>query len=231
MSPQFPAETPRWRPRIRLHFAQSVDGAIGYVGERTAISSAEGIAYAHDLRRSHDGVLVGRNTVAIDDPQLTCRAVLGRDPRPIVLSSSLYLPPNSRLRLRTDLVVVGTEHASTRAHPVAGGRSAGPALGTWRVVEQSGDGRVDLRAFCTLMLELDIHTLLVEGGAQVLTAFMDAGLFDELSVETSSAALLPRGDAIAPLRLSRLLPDLARITRGNLGHHTVMHGYRIADGQ
>ncbi|MBV9946398.1 MAG: dihydrofolate reductase family protein, partial [Myxococcales bacterium] len=55
------------RPRVTLHFAQSLDGRIALAGERTPLSSKAGFAMAHRARAEHDAVLVGRATVRVDD--------------------------------------------------------------------------------------------------------------------------------------------------------------------
>src|SRR5260370_23509023 len=85
------------RPRVTVHFAQSLDGRIGPPGARTLLSGPEGIELAHRTRAEHDAVLVGSNTVRVDDPQLTVRACPGPQPRRIVLASTLDISPRARM--------------------------------------------------------------------------------------------------------------------------------------
>lgn len=77
------------RPRISLHFAQTLDGRIALCGLRTPLSSRAGFALAHRARAENDAVLVGRATVQVDDPQLAVPTAGARQPRRVVLASAL----------------------------------------------------------------------------------------------------------------------------------------------
>ena len=61
------------RPRVTLHFAQTLDGRIAAQGQRVMLSTPAGMACAHRARAEHDAVLVGIRTVVIDDPLLADR--------------------------------------------------------------------------------------------------------------------------------------------------------------
>ena len=66
----------RSRPRITLHFAQSLDGRIAREpgAPRAILSSPEGFVAAHRARAEHDAVLVGIHTVLLDDPVIVLHA-------------------------------------------------------------------------------------------------------------------------------------------------------------
>ena len=81
------------RPRISLHFAQTLDGRIALGGLRTPLSSRAGFELARRARTENDAVLVGRATVQVDDPRLTVPAPGARQPRRIVLASALEISP------------------------------------------------------------------------------------------------------------------------------------------
>jgi diaminohydroxyphosphoribosylaminopyrimidine deaminase / 5-amino-6-(5-phosphoribosylamino)uracil reductase len=90
------------RPYVILKMALSADGMIAAgPGRRTQITGAEAQARIHLWRAQSDAILVGRRTVEIDDPELTCRLPgLGhRSPKPIVLSRK-PLQPTSKLARR-----------------------------------------------------------------------------------------------------------------------------------
>lgn len=90
----------RDRPLVTLKLALSLDGRIAArEGERTAVTGEEALAHAHRLRATHDAVLVGRRSVAVDDPRLTARGELEprRPPRRVVLDSGLRTPVESEL--------------------------------------------------------------------------------------------------------------------------------------
>jgi 5-amino-6-(5-phosphoribosylamino)uracil reductase/diaminohydroxyphosphoribosylaminopyrimidine deaminase/5-amino-6-(5-phosphoribosylamino)uracil reductase len=168
------------RPRVTVHFAQSLDGRIGLPGARTLLSSPEGIELAHRARAEHDAVLVGSNTVRVDDPQLTVRVCSGAQPRRIVLASGLDIPLRARLLERGPGVlaigVVGraTQEAQARLE----------SMGTHvRLVEASSEGLVSLEAALCEIRRWGVERLLVEGGARVLTAFVRARAVDAMAIE------------------------------------------------
>lgn len=79
-------------------------------GDSKWISGEESRKYAHYLRGIYDCILVGKNTVLKDNPELTCRLAEGKNPLRIVLDSKLELPLNSKVfvdGLAPTLVVTG----------------------------------------------------------------------------------------------------------------------------
>lgn len=168
------------RPRVTLHFAQSLDGRIGLPGLRTPLSSPAGFELAHRVRAEHDAVLVGRRTVEIDDPRLCAAPPEARQPRRIVLASGLDVPAEARcLHGGPGTLVIGVRD---RALP---GRRAGLAdMGVeLRLVGAGPDGAVSLHEALAAIYEWGIRRLLVEGGARVLSSFLRYKLADEATIE------------------------------------------------
>ncbi len=86
------------RPFVHLKIAQSIDGRIAALeGDSRWITDEKARRMVHSLRATYDAVLVGKNTVRVDDPELTVRLVKGRNPYRIVLDSRLELPLSSRI--------------------------------------------------------------------------------------------------------------------------------------
>ena len=86
------------RPFVHLKIAQSIDGRIAALeGDSRWITDEGARKMVHRLRATYDAVLVGKNTVRVDDPELTVRLVRGRNPYRIVLDSHLELPLSSRI--------------------------------------------------------------------------------------------------------------------------------------
>jgi 3,4-dihydroxy 2-butanone 4-phosphate synthase/GTP cyclohydrolase II len=165
------------RPFVTLTYAQSVDGSIAARdGSPIRLSCDESMQMTHALRASHDGILVGVNTVINDDPSLALKGINGVNPQPIVLDSTLRLPLTARL----------LKHPS---HPLWLAASCPDpqrqtqleALGA-RIIRVGADsrGRVNLVSLLDHLGELGIKRLMVEGGAQVIRSFLEEHLADKL---------------------------------------------------
>ena len=88
------------RPLFHLKMATSLDGRIATAsGESKWITGAAARADGQRLRATHDAILVGANTVAADDPELTCRlpGLESYSPVRIVLDSKARMSPGSKL--------------------------------------------------------------------------------------------------------------------------------------
>jgi 2,5-diamino-6-(ribosylamino)-4(3H)-pyrimidinone 5'-phosphate reductase len=155
--------------RVTVNAAMSADGKIALRGATPlALSDAEDVRRVHQLRAKHDAILVGIGTVLADDPQLTVRHVPGaRNPVRVVLDSRGRTPPNARLLDGAVRTYVFTANGVGRKLPNA------------ETIE-AGEGRVDLRLALRELAARGIQSVLVEGGATVIGAFLRAGLVDEL---------------------------------------------------
>ena len=170
-------------PRVTLSYAQSLDGCIAIRrDEPYPISSPESLKMTHQLRAAHDAILVGIGTVFADDPQLTVRLAAGLDPQPIILDSHLRFPSNARLLgnprppwIVTTLDQMDMSPASEDRRTVL--KSKGAKV---FAVPASPNGRVALPAMLSTLYDLGIRTLMVEGGAKVITAFLKERLVDEV---------------------------------------------------
>lgn len=194
------------RPLFHLKMATSLDGRIATAsGESKWITGAAARADGQRLRATHDAILVGANTLARDDPELTCR-LPGLDaysPVRIVLDSRARLSPGSKLALtanRTPVWLICTKAAPSSA------REALRAQGV-EVIEVASNeqGRVDAAAAARELGRRRLTRVLVEGGGEVAAAFLKAGLVDR--VTSYQAGLLLGGDsrsAMGPLALQKL---------------------------
>lgn len=168
------------RPLVTVTYAQSLDGSITAVrGSRLAISGPESLALTHQLRAAHDAIMVGIGTVLADRPHLNVRLATGKDPQPVVLDSHLRFPlGESRLQARCLPVwVVTTENADRQKQQEL------EATGT-RVlrVPADGRGRVGLKEVLERLAALGISSLMVEGGARVITSFLSEHFVDLLVI-------------------------------------------------
>jgi len=170
----------RKRPFVHLKLASSLDGRIATrTGDARWITGEESRRRVHQLRHEYDAILVGAGTVAIDNPLLTDRSARPRR-RPlarIILDGRLNLSPTSQLaRTAREAPVV----VFTSEQVVPESASALEAEGVEVVRNVAGGGR-DLAAVLDDLSRRTLQSIIVEGGATVAAAFLEAGLVDKVS--------------------------------------------------
>jgi 3,4-dihydroxy 2-butanone 4-phosphate synthase/GTP cyclohydrolase II len=165
------------RPLVTLGYAQSIDGSIAASpGQPLALSGPQALRLTHQLRRAHAAILVGIGTVLADDPQLTVRLVEGKNPRPVVLDSRLRTPLDCRLMGHPVSPWIATLQG---ADPVK--KAQLEARGARVLPLAAGEqGRVSLPATLAMLADQGLDSLMVEGGAQVISAFLSQNLADIL---------------------------------------------------
>jgi 3,4-dihydroxy 2-butanone 4-phosphate synthase/GTP cyclohydrolase II len=166
------------RPFVTLSYAQSVDGSIAArPGQPLALSGALSMTLTHQLRVAHDAILVGIGTVLADNPRLTVRLVEGKNPQPIVADSRLRFPLSANLLCQHPLSpwIAAGEQAD------AGRQKVLEAAGA-RVlrVPMNARGQVNLTALLERLGALGIHSVMVEGGARIITSFLAERLVDHI---------------------------------------------------
>ena len=188
-------------PYVTLKFAQTLDGRIATAsGHSHWISSPPSLRFAHRLRAVHDAILVGAGTVLADNPELTCRLVRGRDPLRIVV--------DSRLRVSPDATVFSdgkkTLAAATRHAPAERRRLLEKKGIEVLEIDEDPAGSVDLHALLTLLGKREISSLLVEGGATLVTSFLKENLADRLIVILAPKIVGVGIDAVGDLGIRRM---------------------------
>ncbi len=170
-------------PVVTVTWAQSSAGAIAAEdGRPLVLSGPESMALTHRLRAAHDAILVGIVTVLSDDPLLSVRLLPGTpsQPQPVVLDSGLRFPVGARLLARPDRKP-WIFHCDEPGAAGAALEQRGARL--FRV--SRGPGGVDLYAVLQALQAEGIHSLMVEGGARVLRAFLTAGFAEQVVVTVS----------------------------------------------
>ncbi len=207
------------RPFVTLAYAQGWDGSITTRrGVVLPLSGAESTRLTHQLRSLHDGILVGIGTVLTDDPQLTVREWNGPNPQPIVVDSHLRMPHTARLF-----------HHPDRRCWVLTMRPADSALRNQAEIltlaPDSSQQHVPLTAALELLHKKGITTLMVEGGAKIITAFLRARLADAI-VMTVAPRLIGGYKAIGNLGTASMdqLPRIDPIHTQALGRDLIVWG-------
>jgi GTP cyclohydrolase II len=203
-----PVEPRDERPYVLLKYAQSLDGRIATgSGDSKWISGEAERKVSHALRAACDAVLVGSGTVLQDDPQLTVRLVPGATPMRVVLDSTLRTASTAKVFADdAPTMVFTTDKADTVRRDEL--RAAGVAL---REVP-AGPGGVDIAAVLLELRKIGVRSLMVEGGAAVITSLLAAGLVDRLVVSVSPIVIGTGVEAV-----------------GNLGVGQVAHGVRLTN--
>lgn len=173
----------RRRPWVHLKLAVSRDGMIAGEGpDRTIITGDLAQARGHLIRAFSDAVLIGAGTARADDPMLTCRlpGLEDRSPVRIVADSGANLDPGSKLaRTARDVpvwVMCGEDADRDR-------RAALEAAGVTVLVSATGaSGRLDPGKMLEHLADRGLTWLMVEGGAELAAALVNAALIDEVSL-------------------------------------------------
>lgn len=166
------------RPRIILKWAQTADGFID--AKRTVdqnipslkISTPFTQMVTHKLRSECDAILVGTNTALLDNPSLNVRSWTGKNPMRMVIDRLGVLSESSHLLDGSIETVV-----------FSGVKSCKVDKTTWIQLDFNQNILIQMMAE---LFRLKIQCLLVEGGAFLHDSFLQADLWDEIQVETSS---------------------------------------------
>jgi 2,5-diamino-6-(ribosylamino)-4(3H)-pyrimidinone 5'-phosphate reductase len=164
------------RPRVIANCAISADGRLAYAGGRRArLYGPEDLERVHRLRAASGAIVVGLRTVERDDPSLRVKwELLGEPARAppwrVVLDSKGRTPPEARVLDGSQPTIIATAEGCRRKFP--------PGI----VQLPLGRERVDLGKLLAALAGRGVRQVMVEGGAEVLSSFLRAGLVDELTV-------------------------------------------------
>jgi len=163
-------------PFVTLKMAMTLDGKLAARGGRSRwITSEESRREGYSLREESDALLVGVGTILADDPRLVRHLGLNADPhlRRVVVDSHLRIPPEAALfsDLPADIIVFCLDDA-----PQANQRAVAETGATVTPVGDDGRGRCDLRQVLRHLGELNVTSLLVEGGGEIHWSFLHEGL-------------------------------------------------------
>lgn len=170
------------QPFIVAKLAQSLDGRIASrTGKSQWITNNWARRYGHYLRSVYDGILVGINTILLDNPMLTCRIdregqEAPHQPVRIVLDSQGRIPLTARVVMdqTTSTIVVTTEQCPSEK------KTALEKAGVQVLIVPQREGHVDLPSALEALGQAGIQSLLIEGGSAVQGSFFDAHMVDKI---------------------------------------------------
>lgn len=188
------------RPFITVKYAQTLDGRIATsTGNSQWISAERARRLAHQLRARHDAVLVGAGTVIKDNPELTVRLVRGRNPLRIIVDANLRIPLDAKIlqNIAQAKTIVATtkDEASALSKKIA---ATGAEIIT---VAADKNGNVDLAKLFKALGLRGISSVLVEGGAQIITSLLKDNLADRLLIIIAPKIIGKGIEAIGDLQI------------------------------
>ena len=165
------------QPFVTVKFAVSLDGKIAtWSGDSHWISCEESRKFIHGLRRASDAVMIGVNTVILDDPRLTARdKPVEKYPLRVIVDSKLRTPPTARVFSEPGRTIVaaavGVDPDMVRELEEAGAEVL--QLKPWKTL-------VDLNDLFEELGRREITSVLVEGGSTLLGSLFDGGMVDKV---------------------------------------------------
>ena len=214
------------RPYVILSAAISIDGKIATKTGDSKLSSKQDSIRLHKLRSKVDAILVGKNTVAIDDPLLTVRHTKGKNPIRIVLDSKGTLSDKSKILQTSDkiktIIVVSKKITKSNNNKLS-------KFPVELIV--TGESSVNIKSLLRKLSAKKIKTILVEGGGTINWEFIKQNIFDELIV-TLSPFLIGGNNAISLVggqgfdKISKS-PNLRLKSVKRLKNHLVLHYARV----
>lgn len=176
-------------PFIVLKWAQTADSKIANEDySRVLISNAYTNRLVHQWRSQQMAILVGTNTALFDDPSLTTRLWPGKDPIRLVVDMDLRLPTSLKLFNGTTPTIVFNK----QKHTLEQLKNIDWASAGLQYYQVTADVSL-VHQITNALYQLNIQSVLVEGGAQLLQSFIDENVWDEAQVITNEQLVLGVG--------------------------------------
>ncbi|MCU0493809.1 MAG: RibD family protein [Chloroflexaceae bacterium] len=210
---------------VTLCYTQTIDGRLATVdGLSQWIGGPESVRYWHQLRAEHDAVMVGVGTLLADNPRLTVRLVEGRNPLRVIVDSTLRMPATAHVLNdggATNTLLAVTERADPAR--LAAVQAIGASV---LVLPTDGAGRVSLPALLAALVERGIASVMVEGGAQLITALLRERLASRLVVCIAPRLMGAGREAVGELGVRDLahMVELANVELLRFGADVVLDG-------
>lgn len=163
------------RPFVAIKFAASLDGKIAtHTGNSQWITNEKSRKYARGLRTDYQGLVVGINTILVDNPNLGARLKGKKDPIRIILDPLLQIPLGSDVLRDTNIMLATTVSADQKKKELLEKRG-------FTILIFNGSF-IKIPEFLSALKEREIISILVEGGGETLGNFVDSKIIDKAYV-------------------------------------------------
>lgn len=189
------------RPYIILKWAQTNNGVIASINQTKQDDNAKRLLISNDVtnrlvhkwRSQEAAILVGTNTALLDNPSLTTRFWKGNNPLRLVIDKELTLPSTLKLFDGSTKTIVFNYKKQLDSENL--------------IYQQLNKHENILTQILTTLYQLQIQSVIIEGGANLLQSFINAGLWDEARVITNTTLTIEKGLAAPILKNMRLLTE------------------------
>jgi len=166
-------------PFVVLKAGITLDGKITKnKNQRSFITGEKSNKFVHIMRSQYDAVMVGANTVKVDNPSLTVRHVVARNPNRIIIDGNLSVPINADLfRLKDGSSTIIYTGKNSNPEKIARLEDKGIEIIKLPVDQ---NGYIDLELILKSLGKRKITSLIIEGGQSIFSQFISKKLFDQI---------------------------------------------------
>jgi len=170
-------------PYVTLKIAQSADGFTGRPGGQIWLTGEESRQWVHQQRAEIDVILIGANTLRVDNPQLNVRAVRGRNPHIAIIAGTRPVDPQA---------LIFADPGDRKIfifHPVTKKSTFHRPGVEWIGLPTNASGRILPAEILRWLGRTGYNSVLVEGGSDIFGQFLSENLWDEVQVIESPVRL------------------------------------------
>ncbi|WP_316843595.1 bifunctional diaminohydroxyphosphoribosylaminopyrimidine deaminase/5-amino-6-(5-phosphoribosylamino)uracil reductase RibD [Pedobacter psychrodurus] len=162
------------RPYIILKWAETANGYFATKdGHQKWISGALAKRLAHQWRSEEDAILIGKQTAIMDNPQLTAREWPGKNPVRLVIDKNLQVPVSNHI-------------FNTEAKTIIFNEVKTDVIDNIHYIQMEDMHFYLAQKIAFQLYLMDIQSVIIEGGANILNQFLSTNLWDEARIFTSS---------------------------------------------
>ena len=166
-------------PEVNIKVASSLDGNTIPGNNDPWITNNLSRSYGHVLRSNHDAIVVGVNTVKIDDPDLNCRlpGMNDRSPYKVIIDTNLSTPLDSSLvkNAKKNSLIIYTK--ILKNNNIIDYENNGVEV---IQVELEGNGFLNLRMILDNLSSKKFNRILIEGGSTLSSSFLHNNLVNSV---------------------------------------------------
>ncbi|GGH05028.1 bifunctional diaminohydroxyphosphoribosylaminopyrimidine deaminase/5-amino-6-(5-phosphoribosylamino)uracil reductase RibD [Pedobacter zeae] len=162
------------RPYIILKWAETANGYFATKGgQQKWITGALAKRLAHQWRTEEDAILIGKQTAITDNPQLTAREWPGKNPIRLVIDKNLQVPLSNHI-------------FNTEAKTIIFNEIKTDIIGHVQYIQMEDMQFYLAQKIAFQLYLMDIQSVIIEGGANILNQFLSSNLWDEARIFSSS---------------------------------------------